>query len=175
MYIKVTFPTFDKNTEYEFSLPINAGNGGIVYLDGEIMTQTNGIYERQPTSALSFTATVSDGNHLLEVYAASDCCDTTTTWKFNVNATNRVGGKVWQRFITASFNEYLTTMYDPEEFYHKPEDWDDPCDGLKGFDEECRGLSGWHYTTNADKTSVWDVCAVLVTTNGTTCKDYCEG
>ncbi len=58
MYIKVTFPVFDAGTEFEFDLPINAGNGGIAMLDGVIMTQTNGIYENQPSRALSFTTTV---------------------------------------------------------------------------------------------------------------------
>ncbi len=25
-----------------------------------------------------------------------------------------------------------------------------PCEGLEGFDKECVGLSGWHYTTGAE-------------------------
>jgi len=68
----------------------------------------------------------------------------------------------------------MTTMYNPDDYHHEPEDWENPCDGIGGYEEECKFLSGWHYKPDSDDYSMWDVCAVLVQTNGSTCNNYCE-
>ncbi len=65
----------------------------------------------------------------------------------------------------------MTTHYDPNDYI--PPEPVDPCEGLDGFEEYCPGLSGWHYEEKADEGMV-DVCALLVQTNGGSCKDYCE-
>jgi hypothetical protein len=60
----VTFPLFDNYTTFDFELPVQAGNGGIVFLDDAIMVQTPG------DTVLSFSTVLEGGNHKLEIYTA---------------------------------------------------------------------------------------------------------
>jgi len=169
-YFKLTFPVFDANTVFEFDIPVNAGNGGLVMFDGAIVAQTPGV-SPQPTKALSFQVNLTDGNHKMEVYAASQCCDDTTYWLFQVNETSSFNSLGWQQVTSSDLNYYMTTHYDPNDYI--PPEPVDPCEGLDGFEAYCPGLSGWHYEEKADEGMV-DVCALLVQTNGGSCKDYCE-
>ena len=56
----------------------------------------------QDSTALDFCATLTKGNHLIEMYGAEDCCDQETSWSFQVD-----DGE-WLDFTT----ENLDTFYE---------------------------------------------------------------
>ena len=71
---------------YSFKTPTDFGHGGISYLDREIMMQEiNDVWDGGQSTNLDFTATLSKGNHQLELFGAEGCCDGTTSWSFKVN------------------------------------------------------------------------------------------
>jgi len=81
-YYRVTFGVGDNKTMYSFRLPTDFTYGGVSYLDGVIVKQfKDDISTKANThTKLDFNTTLSAGMHVLEVYGAEGCCDTTTKW-----------------------------------------------------------------------------------------------
>jgi hypothetical protein len=75
-YYGTIFPTYTEGTKYCFKVPSDFGKGGFSMLDGVIMKQeTDSTWEEDMIDLLDFCATVSAGNHVLELWGATKCCD----------------------------------------------------------------------------------------------------
>ncbi len=157
-YYKVTFPVGKDGLKYAFKTPTDFGHGGISYMDGVMQMQESGdIWHGAESTLLDYTITLTAGNHVMELYGAEGCCDGTTAWKFQVN-----DGE-WLDFTVPNLNHFMTEH-----------GTDNPCDAMSGYDKLCPDLSGWHTSINHGAYSEQDVCTVLVSTGGGTCKKYCE-
>lgn len=98
-YYATTFPVAVEGTEYCFKLPTDFGNGGVVMMDGEIMKQAyESVWKNDKSTTNDFCATLHDGNHMLEVYGASECCDKTTAWQV------KIGDGKWMDYTVENFN-----------------------------------------------------------------------
>ena len=74
-YYGTVFPT-SIGGKFCFKLPSDFGKGGFSMLDGIIMKQeTDATWDEETVDLLDFCATISAGNHALEVWGATKCCD----------------------------------------------------------------------------------------------------
>jgi hypothetical protein len=98
-YYKITFPVCEDGTTYGFKVPTDFGRGGLSMMDGKIMKEhSKDIWQGGKSNKLDFSAKLSKGNHVLELYGSEGCCDGKTTWKFQVN-----GGK-WLDFTQTNLD-----------------------------------------------------------------------
>jgi hypothetical protein len=86
-YYRVTFPVGTEGLTYSFKTPVDFGLGGMVYLDGKKIKQDlSDIWQGGKSTKLDFTAKLTKGNHVLELFGSEKCCDGTTRWTFKVNS-----------------------------------------------------------------------------------------
>jgi hypothetical protein len=104
-YYRITFPCGTEGLTYSFKTPVDFGLGGVVYLDGKMIKKDlSDIWQGGKSTKLDFTAKLSKGNHVLELFGSEKCCDGTTRWTFKVNT-----GK-WMDVTTKNLNMYSKPM-----------------------------------------------------------------
>jgi hypothetical protein len=79
--MRITFPVCADALNYQFKIPANFDHGGLAILDGKIMVQ------QTQTKNLDFNSVLLTGNHVLEIYGSSGCCDKAYDFQFAVNKT----------------------------------------------------------------------------------------
>jgi len=104
-YFRTTFPVANDGTMYYFRTPTDFGRGGVVVLDGKVIIQEKSdIWQGGKSTKLDFTAKLSKGNHVLELFGSEKCCDGTTRWTFKVNSGQ------WMDVTTKNLNMYHKPM-----------------------------------------------------------------
>jgi hypothetical protein len=79
--MRITFPVCADKLNYKFKIPANFDHGGLAILDGKIKVQ------QTQTKNMDFSAVLLSGNHVLEIYGSSGCCDKAYDFQFSVNKT----------------------------------------------------------------------------------------
>jgi hypothetical protein len=112
-YYRTVFPVGQANMTYMFKTPSDFGFGGVSILDGKIMKQeTKDIWAGGKSTQLDFTTTLSQGNHVLEIYGAEGCCDGTTKWQFAVVMNGKQSQ--WYEWTVVNFNRFIKITKETE-------------------------------------------------------------
>jgi hypothetical protein len=104
-YYRITFPVGTDGLVYSFKTPVDFGLGGVVYLDGKMIKKDlSDIWQGGKSTKLDFSAKLSKGNHVLELFGSEKCCDGTTRWTF------KVSNSQWMDVTTKNLNMFSKTM-----------------------------------------------------------------
>lgn len=77
-YYRASFPNVQDNVMWCFKFNSQFSNGGLVMVDGKVMKKVQG-KNKGKTGSLDFCAKMTKGNHLVEVFGASNV-DVSSKW-----------------------------------------------------------------------------------------------
>ena len=102
-HLSVQFSLGSAGGALQFQLAPDAGYGGALYLDGQLLDQDStdlwwGMNWNSTAELLTGSANLSSGTHLLEAYWSEGCCNGASAGRFNLNNTG------WQELSVANLN-----------------------------------------------------------------------